>query len=121
MNGKIPESIGKLKELKVLDLGLNELVGSIPTSIGGLKNIKKLDLHSNTLTGNIPVQIGHLSEVTELLLGKILTLLDGSQKKPTTVIYSNAVKKDKGLLHGRNLKFKHNHKENISPKKFKYS
>ena len=69
MNGKIPESIGKLKELKVLDLGLNELVGSIPTSIGGLKNIKKLDLHSNTLTGNIPVQIGHLSEVTELLLG----------------------------------------------------
>ncbi|WZZ65920.1 hypothetical protein YC2023_077290 [Brassica napus] len=42
LKGKIPKEIGKLKKLKILDLGNNHLTGPIPAEIGSLSNIKTM-------------------------------------------------------------------------------
>lgn len=40
--GTIPKEIGKLKKLKILDLGNNHLTGSIPAEIGKLSSIRTM-------------------------------------------------------------------------------
>ncbi|KAF3443273.1 hypothetical protein FNV43_RR12955 [Rhamnella rubrinervis] len=67
-DGKIPESIGKLKSLKGVNLSHNKIYGNIPTSLGNLSNLEWLDLSSNKLSGEIPMQ---LSEITSLAVFKI--------------------------------------------------
>ena len=54
--GEIPQSIGKLKSLKVLYL-YNNLICQMPPSLGNLSNLEWLNLSSNMLTGNIPRQL----------------------------------------------------------------
>jgi hypothetical protein len=68
----LPESIGKLKNLKTLKISLNvgkrgnkdkaTLVGTIPSSLGSLFNLEILDLSNNNLTGRIPREIGNLND-----------------------------------------------------------
>ncbi|KAL4588188.1 hypothetical protein LXL04_001070 [Taraxacum kok-saghyz] len=73
--GPIPESIGRLRYLEVLDLSGNQLTGpnfskpniidnhlngSIPESIGNLVSLTDLDLSSNRFKGPIPSSIGRL-------------------------------------------------------------
>ncbi|KAL6996620.1 hypothetical protein U1Q18_006751 [Sarracenia purpurea var. burkii] len=52
--GPIPNELGNLTRLKVLDLYKNNLNGSIPVSLGRLTGLKSLDLSGNKLTGPIP-------------------------------------------------------------------
>jgi len=72
--GSIPETIGNLAHLTVLDLGVNvtgpepALTGPIPESIGNLTHLRELLLPVNQLTGSIPASIGNLSELNRLLL-----------------------------------------------------
>ncbi|KAL5994432.1 hypothetical protein ACLOJK_024482 [Asimina triloba] len=68
--GPIPKEIGKLTNLKVLDLGVNQLSGIIPPEIGYLTNAVKINLQSNELTGSLPSEIGNLLKLTELRLNK---------------------------------------------------
>jgi len=42
LTGCIPESVGKLINLKRLYLNQNHFVGFIPKSIGNLKNLRRL-------------------------------------------------------------------------------
>ncbi|XP_031099169.1 putative receptor like protein 25 [Ipomoea triloba] len=55
--GSIPESVGELKQLYLLNISHNALTGNIPPSLQNLKALEALDLSSNNLTGNIPVQL----------------------------------------------------------------
>ncbi|CAL5340258.1 unnamed protein product [Camellia sinensis] len=55
LTGKIPEVIGLMQALAVLDLSENELVGPIPPILGNLY------LHGNKLTGPIPPELGQLN------------------------------------------------------------
>ncbi|CAN6704000.1 unnamed protein product [Malus baccata var. baccata] len=59
--GKIPEFIGNLKELRSLNLSHNSLTGSIPSSFGNLTNLESLDLSQNMLSGQIPPQLKQLT------------------------------------------------------------
>ncbi|OAY36884.1 protein TOO MANY MOUTHS [Manihot esculenta] len=52
--GPIPNELGNLTRLKVLDLHKNSINGSIPVSLGRLTGLKSLDLSGNRLTGSIP-------------------------------------------------------------------
>ncbi|XP_065868629.1 protein TOO MANY MOUTHS [Euphorbia lathyris] len=52
--GSIPNELGNLTRLKVLDLHRNSLNGSIPVSLGRLNGLRSLDLSGNKLTGSIP-------------------------------------------------------------------
>ncbi|KAB1227638.1 Receptor-like protein 12 [Morella rubra] len=57
IDGVIPEEIGQLKSLYLLNVSHNALTGQIPISLGNLSNLESLDLSSNKLTGNIPTQL----------------------------------------------------------------
>lgn len=47
--GVIPKELGMLKNLKILDLGMNQLSGHIPPEIGNLTNISKMYVESHIL------------------------------------------------------------------------
>ncbi|GKU93599.1 hypothetical protein SLEP1_g7178 [Rubroshorea leprosula] len=59
--GEIPDVLGRLKGLQLLNLSNNILVGPIPPALGNLKNIETLDLSQNKLTGSIPTQLTQLN------------------------------------------------------------
>ncbi|KAL8144794.1 hypothetical protein AgCh_003125 [Apium graveolens] len=55
--GQIPESLGSLEALQLLDLSNNYLTGPIPPSLGNLTHLESLDLSQNKLSGVIPQQL----------------------------------------------------------------
>ncbi|XVE89217.1 hypothetical protein DITRI_Ditri19aG0132600 [Diplodiscus trichospermus] len=57
LSGNIPEAIGQLKFLHVLDLSRNDFSGSIPDQISNLTNLEILDLSDNQLSSQIPASL----------------------------------------------------------------
>ncbi|XVE53108.1 hypothetical protein DITRI_Ditri02bG0177900 [Diplodiscus trichospermus] len=55
--GKIPEIVGKLASLQVLNFSHNNLTAHIPSSFGNLVALESLDLSSNKLIREIPTQL----------------------------------------------------------------
>src|SRR5690606_31196097 len=64
----IPESIGNLSRLQVLDITYNKLT-TLPSSLGNLSQLRKLILGPNQLT-ELPSSIGGLSQLQELYIGQ---------------------------------------------------
>ncbi|KAK8622615.1 hypothetical protein V6N13_117524 [Hibiscus sabdariffa] len=67
---ELPDSIGNLRSLEVLDLSYSNLRGSIPASFANLTQLKYLDLHSNSLTGPILSSFSHFKHLTYLDLSE---------------------------------------------------
>ena len=63
LNGTLPESLGSLESLQVLNLAWNELEGPIPESFASLTKLKRLLLNMNNLNGTIPLQLGGRSQL----------------------------------------------------------
>uniref|UniRef100_A0A7N2LI63 Leucine-rich repeat-containing N-terminal plant-type domain-containing protein n=1 Tax=Quercus lobata TaxID=97700 RepID=A0A7N2LI63_QUELO len=59
-DGEIPEVIGNLKVLHLLNLSNNFLTDRIPSSLGDLHQLESLDLSQNNLSGEIPQQLTEL-------------------------------------------------------------
>ncbi|GAA0153989.1 hypothetical protein LIER_12095 [Lithospermum erythrorhizon] len=80
--GGIPETIGELKSIYLLNLSNNALSSTIPQSVGNLKQLESLDLSFNKLNGEIPNELASLTFISYLnvsynqLIGRIPT---GSQ------------------------------------------
>ncbi|CAH8347653.1 unnamed protein product [Eruca vesicaria subsp. sativa] len=68
LNGTLPESLGTLRNLQILDLSLNSFTGSIPSSVGNMVSLKKLDLSYNSMDGEIDSSLGKLEELVDLNL-----------------------------------------------------
>ncbi len=68
LKGEIPGRLGDLSSLETLDLSDNGLTGAIPRGLGRLSNLTGLSLHSNQLTGPIPSELGGLTNLTDLSL-----------------------------------------------------
>ena len=80
LSGKIPQELGTLTSLKILNLRFHQLTGTIPPELGNLSNLEFLDLTSTLLTvdfngnvlpesgleGEIPSEFGRLSNLREL-------------------------------------------------------
>ncbi|XP_043692971.1 receptor-like protein Cf-9 homolog [Telopea speciosissima] len=71
-NGRIPNAMGDLKSLLLLNLSGNSLTGQIPSSLGNLIKLESLDLSRNNLSGQIP------SQLTSLTFLSILNLSDNN-------------------------------------------
>ncbi|CAI9274229.1 unnamed protein product [Lactuca saligna] len=72
--GGIPENIGNLKNLRLLNLGGIQLTGVIPKSIFDLKELETLDLSSNKISGDFPVEITKLRNLRKIeLFGNQIT------------------------------------------------
>ncbi|KAL0725793.1 hypothetical protein Bca4012_040392 [Brassica carinata] len=61
LEGEIPQSIGLLKELIVLNMSDNAFTGRIPPSLSNLTNLQSLDLSQNRLSGRIPPELEKLT------------------------------------------------------------
>ncbi|XP_019089162.1 PREDICTED: receptor-like protein 12 [Camelina sativa] len=72
----LPDSIGKLKYLRVLSLNYCNLLGRIPSSLGNLTFLAKLDLSFNGFTGELPNSMGSLNRLTNL--GLVSNKLSGN-------------------------------------------
>ncbi|KAG1371545.1 putative receptor like protein 22 [Cocos nucifera] len=66
--GGIPEVIGELNSLVVLNMSHNALTGEIPPQLGNLLQLESLDLSSNDLSGEIPQQLTSLNFLSSLNL-----------------------------------------------------
>ncbi|KAM3239333.1 hypothetical protein P3L10_014367 [Capsicum annuum] len=67
-SSNIPSSIGNLKDLVVLDLLSDNMVGSLPPEIGNLKVATLIDLSMNQFSNGIPREIGGLRTLVHLSL-----------------------------------------------------
>jgi len=54
LTGTIPESIGRIVGLEVLELGFNALVGTVPASLRQLQSLRAVVFANNSLGGRIP-------------------------------------------------------------------
>lgn len=68
LSGKLPDSIGNLKSLTILNLGECNLSGAIPSSISNLSQLQRLDLSTNSFNGPLPTNLGNLKKLTVLYL-----------------------------------------------------
>ncbi|KAH1218297.1 putative LRR receptor-like serine/threonine-protein kinase [Glycine max] len=68
ISGPIPDELGNLNRLEILDLTRNNFNGSIPKSLGRLSSVVTLSLLGNRLTGSIPSEIGDMASLQELNL-----------------------------------------------------
>ncbi|KAL5987450.1 hypothetical protein ACLOJK_035198 [Asimina triloba] len=66
--GRIPESIGILKSLQVLNMSHNGFIGQIPTSMKNLMALESLDLSQNSISGYIPQELSELTFLAVLNL-----------------------------------------------------
>ncbi len=64
LNGSLPSEVGRLQNLKVLNLSNNNFTG-VPAEIGSLKNLELLDLSNNSITG-LPNELGNLTNLKYL-------------------------------------------------------
>lgn len=86
INSRLPESICKLKTLRILDLIFNKLT-SLPESLGELKSLQKLNLAGNRFS-SLPNSIVNLKSLRDLNLSKnMFTVL------PESLIYLSSLEK----------------------------
>ncbi|GLT39481.1 hypothetical protein SLA2020_136690 [Shorea laevis] len=67
-HGHIPEELGELNSLHLLNLSHNSLTGQIPSSLGKMTELESLDLSSNKLDGRISEQLTSLTFLAVLNL-----------------------------------------------------
>jgi Leucine rich repeat len=68
VEGTLPDELGALSALQVLELRYNGISGTIPSSIGQLSKLASLDLRQNKLTGDIPEAVFTLPYLEKLFL-----------------------------------------------------
>ncbi|KAL0710717.1 hypothetical protein Bca4012_017695 [Brassica carinata] len=68
LEGTLPESLGALRNLEILELTGNSFTNSIPSTIGNMGSLKKLDISYNSMNGKIPESLGKLEELVDLNL-----------------------------------------------------
>ncbi|XP_010479171.1 PREDICTED: receptor like protein 30-like [Camelina sativa] len=54
LHGPIPDSVGLLKGLRILNMSSNAFTGHIPSALANLTSLESLDLSQNKISGSIP-------------------------------------------------------------------
>ncbi len=66
--GSIPSGLFSLSRLRILALWGNQLTGEIPGELGNLSDLRWLDLSNNQMSGPIPQELGNLTKLQSLSL-----------------------------------------------------
>lgn len=66
ISGRLPESIGKLTKLKILNLQYNNFEGTIPSSMKDLTALTELNLYNNQFSGELPAFVGEFTNLRSL-------------------------------------------------------
>ncbi|XP_022723980.1 protein MALE DISCOVERER 2-like isoform X2 [Durio zibethinus] len=74
-SGAIPKEFGELTKLELLDLRENNLGGTIPAEIGKMLSLKRLLICDNKFEGSIPSDLGRLNMLSELRFDENLKLI----------------------------------------------
>ncbi|WVZ51093.1 hypothetical protein U9M48_002271 [Paspalum notatum var. saurae] len=61
LSGELPEDLGNLNGLQILNLSWNQLSGNVPSRIGSMKSLESLDLSRNMLSREIPASLSNLT------------------------------------------------------------
>ncbi|PHT32547.1 hypothetical protein CQW23_28884 [Capsicum baccatum] len=69
LHGEIPQCLGKITALEVLDMCRNNLSGNLPTTFISGSSLRSLNLHGNKLEGKIPRSLANCKELQVLDLG----------------------------------------------------
>ena len=69
LKGTLSPDLGRLPNLRYLEMATNQLTGPIPPELGQLSDLRTLVLHSNQLTGSLPPELADLTKLTFLELG----------------------------------------------------
>ncbi|XP_022979180.1 probable LRR receptor-like serine/threonine-protein kinase At4g37250 [Cucurbita maxima] len=67
-NGSLPVSIFNASELQILSLSNNVISGELPVAIGGLRSLQVLNLSDNALAGKVPGNLTALRNLTVVSL-----------------------------------------------------
>ncbi|KAH0733763.1 hypothetical protein KY285_009470 [Solanum tuberosum] len=67
--GEIPQCLGNITVLQVLDMRHNNLSGNIPTTFSNESSLRSLNLHGNKLEGKIPRSLANCKDLEVLDLG----------------------------------------------------
>ena len=98
LSGPIPDRLGALAGLEVLDLSGNDLDGGIPLAlVEGLHRLELLNLAGNNLEGTVPVALHRRVDLTLDLSGN--RLLDGAGgQAPAGAPGDDSERRDAGVL-----------------------
>ncbi|PRQ36779.1 putative protein kinase RLK-Pelle-LRR-XII-1 family [Rosa chinensis] len=69
-SGSLPEEVGKLKNLAILDASDNVLTGHLPKSLGSCESLEVLHLQGNFFEGPIPPSMTSLRGIQDLDLSR---------------------------------------------------
>ncbi|KAG5235253.1 receptor protein [Salix suchowensis] len=68
LQGELPFSLGKLKQLEYLDLGSNNFIGPFPDVFANHTRLAWLDLSFNSFQSPLPFSLGNQKQLSHLLL-----------------------------------------------------
>jgi Leucine-rich repeat (LRR) protein len=68
--GEIPKEWWEAKKLASINLAYNQIEGTISTAVQHMKDLKWLNIHDNKLSGPIPTEIGSIPNLEQLRLGR---------------------------------------------------
>jgi hypothetical protein len=68
LSGELPDALGVLTDLRIMDLGYNDLTGHLPSYLGSLTQLRDIGLYLNSLSGSVPSEYGLLLNLNNLEL-----------------------------------------------------
>ena len=70
VTGQLPNEIGAIATLEILDLNDNDISGTLPTTLAKLAQLKRLFVAYNALTGSLPEELSQLTKLQELSIDR---------------------------------------------------
>mmetsp|Transcript_26334 Transcript_26334/g.60666 ORF Transcript_26334/g.60666 Transcript_26334/m.60666 type:complete len:339 (-) Transcript_26334:478-1494(-) len=70
IGGTLPRTLGQLVRMRVLDLDDNEITGTLPEDIFALPSLETLDLNTNLLAGTVPESMGEATSLKYVQLNE---------------------------------------------------
>eukprot|EP00258_Populus_trichocarpa_P047482 XP_024463501.1 inactive receptor-like serine/threonine-protein kinase At2g40270 isoform X1 [Populus trichocarpa] len=115
-SGIIPEGVGELKALEVLDFGYNNFSGPLPPDLGSNPSLAILLLDNNERLRSLSSEIQHLETLSEFQVdeNELSNAAKGSSRNKRSITW-NLVRIE-NAVHRRQLKNNKNNKDVTSPR-----